>query len=106
MKEILMETYTILLPILLGYIVWLLKEQRKTAENNRRAEGEKRDAISRGDDAPAACTAHRISRKMDAERVCHKTWDREFHRDVQYLPFSRWEWYGNTSHGRSGRAAN
>lgn len=48
MKEILMETYTILLPILLGYIVWLLKEQRKTAENNRRAEGEKRDAISRG----------------------------------------------------------
>ncbi|HIZ80642.1 MAG TPA: hypothetical protein H9722_00930, partial [Candidatus Mediterraneibacter pullistercoris] len=48
MKEILMETYTILLPILLGYIVWLLKEQRKTAENNRRAEDEKRDAISRG----------------------------------------------------------
>ena len=43
-----METYTILHPILLGYIVWLLKEQRKTAENNRRAEGEKRDAISRG----------------------------------------------------------
>ena len=48
MQEILMETYTILLPVLLGYIVWLLKEQRKTAENNRRAEDEKRDAISRG----------------------------------------------------------
>lgn len=48
MKEILMETYTILLPVLLGYIVWLLKEQRKTAEKSRRAEDEKRDAISKG----------------------------------------------------------
>ena len=48
MKEILMETYTILLPVLLGYIVWLLKEQRKTAEKIRREEDEKRDAISNG----------------------------------------------------------
>lgn len=48
MQEILMETYTILLPVLLGYIVWLLKEQRKTAEKSRRAEDEKRDAISKG----------------------------------------------------------
>ncbi len=48
MKEILLETYTILLPILLGYIVWLLKEQRKSAENARKAENEKRDSISRG----------------------------------------------------------
>ena len=29
MKEILLQTYTISLPILLGYIVWLLQEQRK-----------------------------------------------------------------------------
>lgn len=48
MQEILMETYTILLPVLLGYIVWLLKEQRKTAEKRRREEDEKRDAISKG----------------------------------------------------------
>lgn len=29
MKELLMQTYTIALPILLGYIVWLLKNQKK-----------------------------------------------------------------------------
>ena len=29
-KEILMQTYTIVLPVLLGYIVWLLKNQKKT----------------------------------------------------------------------------
>lgn len=44
MKEILLETYTIILPILLGYIVWLLKEQKKS----RKTESEKRDANSRG----------------------------------------------------------
>ena len=37
MKEILMETYTIALPIILGYIVWLLKRQNQ-----------KRDANSKG----------------------------------------------------------
>lgn len=37
MKEILLETYTIVLPILLGYIVWLLKRQNR-----------KRDANSKG----------------------------------------------------------
>lgn len=37
MKEILLETYTIALPILLGYIVWLLKRQNR-----------KRDANSKG----------------------------------------------------------
>lgn len=37
MKEILLETYTIVLPFLLGYIVWLLKRQNK-----------KRDANSKG----------------------------------------------------------
>lgn len=44
MKEILMQTYTIALPIILGYIVWLLKEQKKS----RKAEDEKRDANSKG----------------------------------------------------------
>lgn len=29
MKEILLETYTIALPILIGYIVWLLKKQNR-----------------------------------------------------------------------------
>lgn len=34
MKEILLETYTIVLPILLGYIVWLLKRQKKDRDAN------------------------------------------------------------------------
>ena len=33
-KEILMRTYTIILPILLGYIVWLLKNQKKDRDAN------------------------------------------------------------------------
>ena len=37
MKEILMQTYTIALPIVLGYIVWILKRQNQ-----------KRDANSKG----------------------------------------------------------
>lgn len=34
MKEILMQTYTIALPILLGYIVWLLKQQKRDRDAN------------------------------------------------------------------------
>lgn len=34
MKEILLQTYTIALPILLGYIVWLLKQQKKGKDAN------------------------------------------------------------------------
>lgn len=34
MKQILMDTYSIALPILLGYIVWLLKKQKKTRDAN------------------------------------------------------------------------
>ena len=34
MKEILLETYTIALPILLGYIVWLLKKQKRDRDAN------------------------------------------------------------------------
>ena len=34
MKEILLETYTIILPILLGYIVWLLKRQKRDRDAN------------------------------------------------------------------------
>lgn len=34
MEEILMQTYTIALPILLGYIVWLLKQQKRDRDAN------------------------------------------------------------------------
>lgn len=34
MGEFLLETYTIVLPILLGYIVWLLKRQKKDRTAN------------------------------------------------------------------------
>ena len=33
-KEILMQTYTIVLPVLLGYIVWILKNQKKDRDAN------------------------------------------------------------------------
>ena len=36
MKEFLLQTYTIVLPILLGYIVWLLKQQKKDRDANSR----------------------------------------------------------------------
>ena len=34
MKDFLMTTYTIALPIVLGYIIWLLKEQKKIRDAN------------------------------------------------------------------------
>lgn len=34
MKELLFQTFTIVLPILLGYIVWLLKNQKKDRDAN------------------------------------------------------------------------
>ena len=34
MKEILVQTYTIVLPVLLGYIVWILKNQKKDRDAN------------------------------------------------------------------------
>lgn len=34
MKELLMQTYTIALPIVLGYIIWLLKNQKKDRDAN------------------------------------------------------------------------
>lgn len=36
-NDFLMQTYTIVLPILLGYIVWLLKQQKK--ERNANSKG-------------------------------------------------------------------
>lgn len=36
MQEILMQTYTIALPIVLGYIVWLLQNQKKSRDANSR----------------------------------------------------------------------
>ena len=34
MKEILMQTYTVALPIVLGYIVWLLQRQKRDRDAN------------------------------------------------------------------------
>lgn len=34
MKELLLQTYTIALPIILGYIVWLLQQQKKDRDAN------------------------------------------------------------------------
>lgn len=34
LKEILFETYVIVLPILLGYVIWILKDQKKTRDAN------------------------------------------------------------------------
>lgn len=34
MNEILMQTYTIALPVLLGYIVWILKNQKRDRDAN------------------------------------------------------------------------
>ena len=36
MKEILTQTYTIALPVVLGYIVWLLQNQKKDRDANTR----------------------------------------------------------------------
>ena len=36
MTEFLLQTYTIALPVLLGYIVWLLKNQKKSRDANSR----------------------------------------------------------------------
>ena len=34
MKELLLQTYTLILPIILGYIVWLLKNQERDRDAN------------------------------------------------------------------------
>lgn len=34
MKSILIQTYLVVLPIVLGYIVWLLKQQKKSRDAN------------------------------------------------------------------------
>lgn len=34
MKEFLLETYTMALPIMMGYVVWLLKNQKKDRDAN------------------------------------------------------------------------
>lgn len=34
MRDVLLQTYTIALPILLGYMVWLLKQQKKDKDAN------------------------------------------------------------------------
>lgn len=34
MKELLLQTYTLILPIILGYIAWLLKNQKRDRDAN------------------------------------------------------------------------
>jgi hypothetical protein len=34
MKEILLQTYTLALPVILGYVVWLLQQQKKDRDAN------------------------------------------------------------------------
>ena len=34
MKDLVLQTYTIALPVLLGYIVWLLKNQKRDRDAN------------------------------------------------------------------------
>lgn len=48
MQEIIMQTYTITLPILLGYIVWLLKQSNKKREKEKEEENRKREANCEG----------------------------------------------------------
>lgn len=36
MKDLLFQTYIIVLPVLLGYVVWLLKQQKKGRDANSR----------------------------------------------------------------------
>ena len=36
MKDFLMQTYTVALPVVLGYIVWLLKKQKNDRDANSR----------------------------------------------------------------------
>ena len=36
MKEIIIQTYFVVLPIVLGYIVWLMKDQKKARDANSR----------------------------------------------------------------------
>lgn len=55
MEDILMQTYTIALPIVLGYIVWLLKQQKQekkkdSEDRDKRLKEEKemREANSKG----------------------------------------------------------
>lgn len=55
MKGLLIDTYMVALPIVLGYIIWILQEQKKekrhdAIERNKRIakENEKRDANSLG----------------------------------------------------------
>lgn len=44
MQKILLDTYTIVLPIILGYIVWLLKRANKKREQaNKKREQEKQE---------------------------------------------------------------
>ena len=46
MESFIMQTYTIVLPIILGYVVWLLKNQKK----DRDAKQQRNDAFAQSPD--------------------------------------------------------
>ncbi len=48
MEDFLMTTYTIALPVVLGYIVWLLKEQHHDIKKDREKVEKERAANSKG----------------------------------------------------------
>lgn len=76
LKAFLLQTYMIALPIFLGYIVWLLQEQKKkqatdAKERDARIAEEKevRNANSRWNNATFESAAYRIPRQV------YETWN-------------------------------
>ena len=57
MKDVLMQTYIIALPILLGYIVWLLQEQKKKQVQDAKERDERiaEERKKRMQTAPVQC---------------------------------------------------
>ena len=75
MKEIILQTYGIVLPIVLGYIVWLLKEQKKrqqkdAIERNKRIadENEETGCKQCRYDAASSGAANRVPRQVYEDR--------------------------------------
>lgn len=48
MKDILLQTYVIALPVVLGYVVWLLKKQNSTRDENAKKQTACNQAIVNG----------------------------------------------------------
>ena len=91
MQEILMQTYTIALPIVLGYIVWLLQNQKKS-----------RDANSRGTMLLLRVQLIEYHSKYTKRGNIPAT-HMKFNEMIQCLSWFRWQWNGN-SHERRNRS--